>query len=185
MPRGGKSSCRVAAIVGGEIRHAGCELRHGGAQSPYTATLDRPSDPMETPLDVIEIDGLRLRCVIGCSAEERRDRSDVVIGLRITVNARPAGRSDRLEDAWNYRTPTKAVITMVQGERSWNTVEALASDIARIVVIDHKASHVQVRVRKPGALRFADSVGVTIERTPQHFPTPGPEQNLTPQAVAG
>ena len=36
--------------------------------------------------------------------------------------------------------------------------------IARICVVDHGAPWVQVRVHKPGALRFSDSVGVVIER---------------------
>ncbi|WP_232831931.1 dihydroneopterin aldolase [Nocardiopsis sp. FIRDI 009] len=119
-------------------------------------------------MDVVEIDGLRLRCVIGCTDEERRDRSDVVIGLRIGADARNAGRSDVLADAWNYRTPTKGVIRVVEG-RTWFTVEALATEIARVLVTEHDAPHVRVRVHKPGALRFADSVGVVIERTPADF----------------
>jgi FolB domain-containing protein len=135
-------------------------------------------------MDEIEIDSLRLRCVIGCSDEERRDRSDVVIDLRIRTNTRQAARSDRLEDAWNYRTPTKAIIRAVQAEHAWNTVEALATEIARIVVVDHGAPHVRVRVHKPGALRFADSVGVVIERVPQDFRSPFTGQVSQPEAVA-
>jgi FolB domain-containing protein len=119
-------------------------------------------------MDLIEIDALRLRCVIGCRAEERRDRSDVVIDLRIGTDAGPAGLSDELADAWNYRTAVKAVIALVEGS-ACRTIEAMATMIARLLVIDHKAPQVQVRVRKPGALRFADSVGVTIERTPADF----------------
>ncbi|MBO2447110.1 dihydroneopterin aldolase [Actinomadura barringtoniae] len=119
-------------------------------------------------VDLIEIDGLRLRCVIGCRDEERRDRSDVVIDLRIGVDARPTAASDDLADAWNYRTATKAIIAHVE-ESSYRTVETLATAVARIVVAEHGAPYVQVRVRKPGALRFADTVGVMIERTPADF----------------
>jgi FolB domain-containing protein len=119
-------------------------------------------------MDLIEIDALRLRCVIGCRAEERRDHSDVVIDLRIGTDAGPAGLSDELTDAWNYRTAVKAVIALVEGS-ACRTVEAMATMIARLLVIDHQAPHVQVRVRKPGALRFADSVGVMLERTPADF----------------
>lgn len=113
-------------------------------------------------MDVIEIDGLRLRCVIGCREEERRDRSDVVIDLRIGVDARPAGISDRLADAWNYRTAAKAVVACVE-ESAFRTVEALASTVAE-AVLAHGAPWVRVRLHKPGALRFADSVGIVIER---------------------
>ena len=45
----------------------------------------------------------------------------------------------------------------------------LATAIARICVVDFKIHKVIVRVEKPGALRFARSVGVEIERGPQDF----------------
>jgi FolB domain-containing protein len=119
-------------------------------------------------VDLIDIDALRLRCVIGVRAEERRDRSDVVIDLRIGADTRAAAATDDVADAWNYRTPVKQVISCVE-ESACFTVEALATRIARLLVIDHEAPYVRVAVRKPGALRFADSVGVVIERTPADF----------------
>lgn len=118
--------------------------------------------------DRIEIDALRLRCVIGCRRDERRDRSDVVINLRIAVDAATAGVSDKLTDAWDYRTPVKAVIAHVEAS-GYRTVEALATAIARILVVDHGAARAEVRVRKPGALRFCDSAGIVIERSPADF----------------
>ena len=120
-------------------------------------------------MDLIEIDGLRLRCVIGCRDEERRDRSDVVIDLVIGTDARPAGDSDDLADAWDYRAAAKAVIADVETSACF-TVEALATRIARTVVAGCQAPYARVRVRKPGALRFADSAGVVIERTPGRLP---------------
>ncbi len=74
-------------------------------------------------MDLIEIDGLRLRCVIGCREEERRDRSDVVIDLAIGTGARPAGDSADLADAWDYRVAAKAVIAEVEASACF-TVEA-------------------------------------------------------------
>jgi len=119
-------------------------------------------------MDIIEIDNLRLRCVIGFSPHERKDQQDVVISLRIGTDTRRAGESDNPDDAFNYRTVTKAVIGQVESS-SYYLVEKLAAVIARICVVDHGAPYVQVRVHKPGALRFSDSVGVVIERTPDDF----------------
>ncbi len=119
-------------------------------------------------MDVIEIDNLRLRCVIGFSPHERKDKQDVVISLRLRTDMRQAGRSDNPDDAFNYRTVTKAIIGHVEAS-TYYLVEALAAAIARICVVEHGAEWVQVRVHKPGALRFADSVGVVIERTPDDF----------------
>lgn len=121
--------------------------------------------------DIIEIDNLRLRCLIGFSPHELKDRQDVVINLRIQADMRRAGETDNPDDAFNYRTVTKAIIQHVEAS-SYKLVEALAAAVARICVLDHGAVWVQVRVHKPGALRFADSVGVVIERTRDDFITP-------------
>ncbi|MDX1992855.1 MAG: dihydroneopterin aldolase [bacterium] len=118
--------------------------------------------------DIIEIDNLRLRCMIGFSAHELKDKQDVVISLRIRADMRRAGETDNPEDAFNYRTVTKAIIAHVEAS-SYKLVEALAAAIARICVVEHNAEWVQVRVHKPGALRFSDSVGVVIERTRDDF----------------
>ena len=119
-------------------------------------------------MDIIEIDGLRLRCIIGFSPHERKGKQDVVISLRIRADMRKAGESDNPDDAFNYRTVTKAIIQHVETSE-YNLVEKLASEIAKICVVEHGAEWVQVRVHKPGALRFSDSVGVVIERTAHDF----------------
>jgi FolB domain-containing protein len=123
-------------------------------------------------LDLVEIDGLRLRYVIGRRDEERRGRSDVVIDLVIGTDARTAGDSDDLTDAWDYWGAAKAVIADVEASACFS-VETLARRIARTVVASCQAPYARVRVRKPGALRFADSAGVVIERTPADFPEEG------------
>ena len=119
-------------------------------------------------MDIIEIDNLRLRCVIGFSPHERKDKQDVVISLRIGTDMRRAGQTDNPDDAFNYRTVTKTIIGQVEASEYY-LVEKLASEIARICVVDYAVPYVQVRVHKPGALRFSDSVGVVIERTPDDF----------------
>jgi dihydroneopterin aldolase/D-erythro-7,8-dihydroneopterin triphosphate epimerase len=43
-------------------------------------------------------------------------------------------------------------------------VEKMASEIADICLQDPRVEQAQVSVEKPGALRFARSVGVSIER---------------------
>jgi FolB domain-containing protein len=119
-------------------------------------------------LDIIEIDNLRLRCIIGFSQHELKDKQDVVISLRIGADMRKAGETDNPDDAFNYRTVTKAIIAQVEASH-YKLVEALAAAIAKICVVEYGASWVQVRVHKPGALRFSDSVGVVIERTSHDF----------------
>ena len=119
-------------------------------------------------MDRIEIRGLRLRCIIGFNPEERRDKQDVVIDLVLFTDLRVGELSDNPADILNYRTINKAVIRHVEAS-NYNTLEALATSIARVAVVDGGAPQVQVTVHKPGALRFTDDVLVTIERTTADF----------------
>ena len=114
--------------------------------------------------DRIQIHDLLLRTIIGINEEERRNRQDVLINITLYADTRAAGASDEIEDAVNYRTITKQVIGCVEGS-SFHLVEKMAAEIAAICLRDPRVEAVDVRVEKPGALRFARSVGVEIHRT--------------------
>jgi len=114
--------------------------------------------------DQIQIKDLLLRTIVGINKEERRSRQDVLINITLYSDTRAAGASDKIEDAVNYRTITKRVIKRVE-ESSFYLVEKMAAEIAAICLQDLRVGAVDVRVEKPGALRFARSVGVEIHRT--------------------
>jgi D-erythro-7,8-dihydroneopterin triphosphate epimerase len=114
--------------------------------------------------DQIVIKDLLLRTIIGINEEERRDRQDVLINITLYADTRAAGASDDIDDAVNYRTITKQVIKRVE-ESSFHLVEKMAAEIVAICLDDPLVEAVDVRVEKPGALRFARSVGVEIRRT--------------------
>ncbi len=118
--------------------------------------------------DKLLVKNLLLRGIIGLNDWEREKPQDILINLTLFTDIRSGGESDSADDILNYRTITKAVIAHVE-ESAYYTVEALATAIARICVVDHDAEHVVVRVEKPGALRFAESVGVEIERERADF----------------
>jgi len=114
--------------------------------------------------DRIQIKDLLLRTIIGINEEERRNRQDALINITLYADTRAAGGSDDIQDAVNYRTITKRVIERVE-ESSFHLVEKMAAEIASICLEDPRVEAVDVRVEKPGALRFARSVGVEIHRT--------------------
>jgi FolB domain-containing protein len=113
--------------------------------------------------DRIEIRDLLVRGILGVNDWERQQEQDILVNLTLFVDLAAAGASDSLEDTVNYRTLTKQVIAHVQSSQRY-TVEALAEDLARIA-LQPPVRRVRVRVEKPGALRFARSVGVEIERS--------------------
>jgi 2-amino-4-hydroxy-6-hydroxymethyldihydropteridine diphosphokinase len=114
--------------------------------------------------DKIQIQDLLLRAIIGINDEERRNRQDVLINITLHADTRAAGRSDDMADAVNYRTLTKRIIALVENSQFY-LVEKLAAEIAALCLDDPRVERADVRVEKPGALRFARSVGVEIQRT--------------------
>ncbi|MGC9522236.1 MAG: 2-amino-4-hydroxy-6-hydroxymethyldihydropteridine diphosphokinase [Anaerolineae bacterium] len=114
--------------------------------------------------DRIHIQDLLLRAIVGINPEEREKRQDVLINLTLYADTHDAGVSDDIDDATNYRTITKRVIRMVEAS-SFHLVERLAAEIAALCLADPQVGAARVRVEKPGALRFARSVGVEITRT--------------------
>lgn len=113
--------------------------------------------------DRILIKDLLLRTIVGINKEERRNRQDVLINITLHADTRAAGASDNIDDAVNYRTITKRVIRSVEDSRFF-LVEKMAAEIASICLSDQRVTRACVRVEKPGALRFARSVGIEIER---------------------
>lgn len=118
--------------------------------------------------DRIKIKDLLLRGIIGINEWEREKVQDILINITLFTNLRKAGESDNIEDSVNYRTVTKKVIEHVEKSENF-TVEALAVQIAKICLQEPGVQRARVRVEKPGALRFAKSVGVEIERGSEDF----------------
>ncbi|MBN1122766.1 MAG: dihydroneopterin aldolase [Anaerolineae bacterium] len=119
--------------------------------------------------DKIIISDLLVRGLIGFQPWELEKRQNILINLVLYTDVRKPGESDEVADALNYKTITKTIIGYIEeGDRHYNLVESLATEIARIC-IEGGAERAVVRVEKPGALRFARSVGVEIERSRADF----------------
>jgi len=114
-------------------------------------------------MDRIVVSDLVCRCVIGVEEWERREPQDVLVSLTLAADLTPAGKSDQIEDALDYRALKKRVL--IEAEAShFHLIEALAERVAEICLEDERVEEVQVRVEKPGALRFARTVAVEIDR---------------------
>lgn len=114
-------------------------------------------------MDKIIIKDLLVRGIIGINDWERDTPQDILINIEIEADVSKAGKSDDINDSVNYRTVAKKIIAHAESAKRL-TVEALAEDIAQICLVQPGALAARVRIEKPGALRFARSVGVEIER---------------------
>jgi FolB domain-containing protein len=115
-------------------------------------------------MDKVIIKDLLARGIIGVNDWERKRAQDILINLTLFTDAKRAGETDNLEDCVNYSTMSKKILARAESAGRL-TVEALANDLAKICFEDKGVQKVIVRVEKPGAVRFAGSVGVEIERS--------------------
>ncbi len=115
-------------------------------------------------MDEVFITGLSARGVIGVRDWERKKPQEIRIDLSLFSDQRKAGESDDLADCIDYSEIARQVQAHAECAQRF-TVEALAADIARICLENTHVQRVRVRVAKPGAVRFTQSVGVQIERS--------------------
>ena len=106
----------------------------------------------------IHVRNLRLRTFIGFNPEEMEKKQDVVINFEIDYAVGASALRDEVEDALNYKVVTKRVIRHVE-EGRFLLLEKLVADVLAICSV----IAARVTIDKPHALRFADSVSLTLE----------------------
>lgn len=109
----------------------------------------------------IRIKNLRLRTFIGIKEEEKNNRQDIVVNVTLTTDVQNAVEHNELENGLNYRTISKALIALLDGQRfdlmEQMTFAALAKIMAHTQVL---SSHIEID--KVGALRYCDSVSMAL-----------------------
>jgi len=114
-------------------------------------------------MDKVIIKNLLVRGIIGVNDWERKQIQNILINATLFTDTHHAAETDDINDCVNYSTISKKI--MVYAERAERlTVEALANDLAKLCLEEKGVQRVMIRVEKPGAVRFAESVGVEIER---------------------
>jgi len=111
---------------------------------------------------IINIRNLRLRTLIGFNPEERVKKQDVVLNIEINYSIDSGVLQDNIEEALNYKIITKKVIEYVE-QGQFLLLEKLVSDVLAICSEHPGVRFARVTVDKPHALRFADSVSLTLE----------------------
>lgn len=115
-------------------------------------------------MDKVFIRNILARGIIGIRDWEREKPQDIVINIDLFTERRKPDAPDDIAECIDYSAVTKKVLAHAESARRF-TLEALAEDIAQLCLEDPKVIKTTVRVEKPGAVRFSQSVGVEIERS--------------------
>ena len=118
--------------------------------------------PVKATEATINIRNLRLRTFIGFNPEEMQKQQDVVINIELGYTLAGSVLRDQVEEALNYKVITKKVIGHVEDGR-FLLLEKLVADVLAICSDHPRINFARVSIDKPNALRFADSVSLTLE----------------------
>jgi len=113
----------------------------------------------------IELHGIVLHGFHGVLERERRDGQRFLVDVELDLEHEQAARSDRIEDAVDYRGVV-ARVKQVSDGRGYQLLEALAAAIADALLHDWPVRAVRVRVRKPDVTLDppVDYSAVSVER---------------------
>ncbi len=114
--------------------------------------------------DLVFIEGLEIRTVIGIYDWEREIRQTVRLDLEMAWDCSKAAESDDISDALDYKSVSKRLISFVEGS-SFGLIEKLAEACAQIVIQEFGVPWLRLKMSKPGAVRGSENVAVVIERS--------------------
>ena len=109
---------------------------------------------------IIKIENLRLRTIVGVFDWEKEKKQDVIVNIGMEFDGTTAAESDSLDDTVDYKSLNKKIIEFVE-KGDFNLLESMVSGIGKIIMEDKRIKRATVKVDKPKALRFADSVSLT------------------------
>ena len=115
-------------------------------------------------MDKVFIEDLEVETIIGIFGWEREVKQIVRISLEMSFDTSKAGKSDKIDDALDYKKIGKSIVNLVENS-SFFLVEKMAEEIALLVLKNKQIKGIKLRVEKPGALRGSKSVGVEILRS--------------------
>lgn len=117
-------------------------------------------------MDVIRIEGLELRCIVGVRSYERRREQPLRIDVRLGLDLSSAGRSGYIHDTADYAQVADEVTALLRF-REYRLLEVAAEEAAAMLLASHSAvQEVGIRLDKPQALAGrARGASVEVSRT--------------------
>lgn len=118
-------------------------------------------------MDIVYIRDLRIETIIGIYDWERTVRQIVSLDLEMATDIRKAAQSDNIEHTLNYKAVAKRLISFIE-DSEFLLIEAMAEQVAEIVMQEFDVPWLRLRLSKPGAVRGSRDVGLVIERGEKH-----------------
>ena len=101
-------------------------------------------------MDKVFIEDLEVETIIGIFGWEREVKQIVRISLEMSFDISKAGKSDKIDDALDYKKIGKSIVNLVENS-SFFLVEKMAEEIPLLVLKNKQIKHIKLLVEKPAA----------------------------------
>jgi len=123
-------------------------------------------------MDKIIIKNILAYGILGILPDERVNRQPIIVNLTLDIEKdflNKASISDNINDAVDYSKICNLVVNHIETAED-QLIEKLIIDLTRLIFTQFlPIEKVKIKVEKPTALKFADSVGIEIERVRADF----------------
>jgi dihydroneopterin aldolase len=113
--------------------------------------------------DLVFIEGLKARAVIGVYEWEKQIQQELVFDLEMEHDNRVPAATDDLSKTLDYEAISNFILAFCE-ERQFELIETLAEHLVAELIERFKLNAVTLTLRKPGAVPAANAVGVKIHR---------------------
>tara|TARA_B100001750_G_scaffold227843_1_gene221819 strand:+ start:1847 stop:2653 length:807 start_codon:yes stop_codon:yes gene_type:complete len=137
----------------------------------YSTRVPSSRDDADPHADVVRIQGLTVDCVVGLYPHERHASQPLQVDLAMTLDTEAAASTERVGATVDYAAITSQVVFLLRSCR-FRLLETAAHVLARYLLappapgeVRAALDAVEVRLKKPGALRGFATPSLTIRRT--------------------
>ncbi|MCM8538752.1 MAG: dihydroneopterin aldolase [Lentisphaeraceae bacterium] len=113
--------------------------------------------------DKIYLTNINVDILIGINPEERINKQSVVINAVLKTDCKKVAQSDDISDAVDYSIIHDQIVEHANSTH-YDLIETLAENVAAICLQNKAVAECTVKVDKPEALEFAESVAIEITR---------------------
>ena len=116
-------------------------------------------------MDKTIVKNIQCHGILGINPDERINKQPILVNVIMEADTRKAAATKDIVDAVNYYDVAVRTKAFVEQAEAW-LVETLVNDVAAMILKEYPlVQQVTVRVEKPNAVEFAESVGVEVVRS--------------------
>jgi dihydroneopterin aldolase len=120
-------------------------------------------------MDTIFIQGLKAEAIIGVYEWEHQVPQSLILDIEFNGDVHKAALTDSIHDTVHYHTVADRVLDFIAQQR-FHLVETYAEHIAMLILEEFGVEWVKLTIVKPGGVKVARGVGVTLKRERSALP---------------